>query len=189
MTVQYFTGSATMNTYLVPGSPYMTFEYSGATPKFTSGQGLITSFANTTISEGGSSEYSSLLDSESRLPVCSHPNSRRSHPPYRHFHPLYLRSRRSLRRLHPLQQPPTERSSSSPTTRERISSIPWATASLLLLPRPTVRALSSPLLPSPACCAWSSSPRTDTRRYSTRTTAFTPLALTPAIRSAATRRP
>ena len=56
MTVQYFTGSATMNTYLVPGSPYMTFEYSGATPKFTSGQGLITSFANTTISEGGSSE-------------------------------------------------------------------------------------------------------------------------------------
>ena len=59
MTVQYFTGSATMNTYLVPGSPYMTFEYSGATPKFTSGQGLITSFANTTISEGGSSEYSS----------------------------------------------------------------------------------------------------------------------------------
>ncbi|KAL1734063.1 glycoside hydrolase family 81 protein [Schizophyllum commune] len=54
VTVQYFTGSATMNTYLVPGSPYMTFEYSGATPKFTSGQGLITSFANTTISEDGS---------------------------------------------------------------------------------------------------------------------------------------
>lgn len=58
VTVQYLTGSSTMNAYMVPGSPYMTFEYSGATPKFTSGQGLITTFAGSPISEGGSARAS-----------------------------------------------------------------------------------------------------------------------------------
>ncbi|KAA1467678.1 glycoside hydrolase family 81 protein [Dentipellis sp. KUC8613] len=58
VTVQYFTGSSTLTTYLVPGSPYLTFNYAGATPKFTSGQGLITSFGGQNIADGGSATVS-----------------------------------------------------------------------------------------------------------------------------------
>ncbi|TFY78172.1 hypothetical protein EWM64_g5840 [Hericium alpestre] len=54
VTVQYFTGSSTLTTPLVPGSPYLTFTYANATPKFTSGQGFITSFGGQTVNEGGS---------------------------------------------------------------------------------------------------------------------------------------
>ncbi|KAG6828277.1 hypothetical protein H0H92_008549 [Tricholoma furcatifolium] len=50
----YFTGSSTMTSYLVPGSPYLTFSYSGATPELTSANGLITSFAGNTLGSGGS---------------------------------------------------------------------------------------------------------------------------------------
>lgn len=42
-----------MTGYMVPGSPYMTFNYANATPRFTSGQGLITSFAGTSVASGG----------------------------------------------------------------------------------------------------------------------------------------
>ncbi|KAA1468498.1 glycoside hydrolase [Dentipellis sp. KUC8613] len=54
VTVQYFTGSSTLTTYLVPGSPYLTFDYAGATPVFTSGQGAITSFGGQSIDNGES---------------------------------------------------------------------------------------------------------------------------------------
>ncbi|KIY51480.1 glycoside hydrolase family 81 protein [Fistulina hepatica ATCC 64428] len=54
VTLQYFTGSSTLTSYMVPGSPYLTFQFSNATPVFTSGQGLITSFANTTLGSGDS---------------------------------------------------------------------------------------------------------------------------------------
>ena len=54
VTVQYFSGSSTMNAYLVPGSPYMTFQYSGATPQLTSMKGGIQSFNGQTLSVGAS---------------------------------------------------------------------------------------------------------------------------------------
>ncbi|KAG5729861.1 putative endo-1,3(4)-beta-glucanase 2 [Termitomyces sp. T112] len=54
VTVQYFTGSSTMTSYLVPGSPYLTFSYSGATPKLTSALGPITSFAGKALGSGAS---------------------------------------------------------------------------------------------------------------------------------------
>lgn len=44
VTLQYFTGQSTMTSYMVPGSPYLTFLFESATPKFTSFQGRITSF-------------------------------------------------------------------------------------------------------------------------------------------------
>ncbi|KAG6883475.1 hypothetical protein C0993_005963 [Termitomyces sp. T159_Od127] len=52
VTVQYFTGSSTMTSYLVPGSPYLTFSYSGATPKLQSANGAITSFAGHVLNSG-----------------------------------------------------------------------------------------------------------------------------------------
>ncbi|KAF5375528.1 hypothetical protein D9615_009199 [Tricholomella constricta] len=58
VTVQYFTGSSTLTSYLVPGSPYLTFSYSGATPKFTSAKGAITSFAGKALGTGGSTTVS-----------------------------------------------------------------------------------------------------------------------------------
>ncbi|KAI0434200.1 glycoside hydrolase family 81 protein [Xylaria sp. FL1042] len=54
VTVQYFQGSATMNAYLVPGSPYMTFEYEQATPLLTSVNGGIQSFNGHALSTGAS---------------------------------------------------------------------------------------------------------------------------------------
>ncbi|KAG6901688.1 hypothetical protein C0995_009179 [Termitomyces sp. Mi166 len=54
VTVQYFTGSSTMTSYLVPGSPYLTFSYSRATPKLTSANGAITFFAGNTLDSGAS---------------------------------------------------------------------------------------------------------------------------------------
>lgn len=38
-----------MTSYLVPGSPYLTFSYSRATPKLDSANGAITSFAGNTL--------------------------------------------------------------------------------------------------------------------------------------------
>lgn len=38
-----------MTGFMVPGSPYMTFNFTNATPKLTSGQGSIASFAGTTV--------------------------------------------------------------------------------------------------------------------------------------------
>ncbi|KAG6882679.1 hypothetical protein C0993_009599, partial [Termitomyces sp. T159_Od127] len=43
-----------MTSYLVPGSPYLTFSYAGATPKLTSANGPITSFAGTVLGSGAS---------------------------------------------------------------------------------------------------------------------------------------
>jgi endo-1,3(4)-beta-glucanase len=54
VTVQYFQGSATMTSYLVPGSPYMTFQYAGATPLLTSMNGGIASFNGKTLAVGAS---------------------------------------------------------------------------------------------------------------------------------------
>ena len=61
VTLQYFTGGRTMTSYMVPGSPYMTFEYKSATPKFTSGQGLITSFAGKNLAEGATGKLSQAI--------------------------------------------------------------------------------------------------------------------------------
>ncbi|KAG6834020.1 hypothetical protein H0H93_012488, partial [Arthromyces matolae] len=58
VTVQYFTGASTMTSYLVPGSPYLTFSFSGATPIFTSRQGAITSFNGQTLGTGASATVS-----------------------------------------------------------------------------------------------------------------------------------
>ena len=57
VTVQYFKGGATMNAYLVPGSPYMTFEYAGATPLLTSKNGGIKSFNGATLNTGDTSKF------------------------------------------------------------------------------------------------------------------------------------
>ncbi|KAI1753774.1 glycoside hydrolase family 81 protein [Xylaria castorea] len=54
VTVQYFQGSSIMNAYLVPGSPYMTFEYKQATPLLTSINGGISSFNGHALSTGAS---------------------------------------------------------------------------------------------------------------------------------------
>ncbi|KAG5731890.1 Endo-1,3(4)-beta-glucanase 1 [Termitomyces sp. T112] len=54
VTVQYFTGSSAMTSYLIPGAPYLTFSYSGATPMLTSTNGAITSFAGNTLGSGAS---------------------------------------------------------------------------------------------------------------------------------------
>lgn len=43
-----------MTSYLVPGSPYLTFQFSGATPLFTSMNGGITSFNGQSLSSGAS---------------------------------------------------------------------------------------------------------------------------------------
>ncbi|KAJ6787751.1 hypothetical protein PWT90_04010 [Aphanocladium album] len=54
VTVRYFQNDATMDTYLVPGSPYMTFKYNGATPVFTSANGGIKSFNGKALATGDS---------------------------------------------------------------------------------------------------------------------------------------
>ncbi|KAI0064745.1 glycoside hydrolase family 81 protein [Artomyces pyxidatus] len=54
VTLQYFTGPSTLTSYMVPGSPYLTFKFANATPLFTSGQGFITSFGGTSVPSGGS---------------------------------------------------------------------------------------------------------------------------------------
>ncbi|RDB25146.1 putative endo-1,3(4)-beta-glucanase 2 [Hypsizygus marmoreus] len=58
VTVQYFTGSSTLTSYLVPGSPYLAFSYAGATPRFTSAQGAITSFSGRALGTGSSATVS-----------------------------------------------------------------------------------------------------------------------------------
>ncbi|KAL1861660.1 hypothetical protein VTK73DRAFT_6991 [Phialemonium thermophilum] len=58
VTVQYFQGSSTMNAYLVPGSPYVTFQYNGATPLLTAMNGGIQSFNGQTLSNGASTTAS-----------------------------------------------------------------------------------------------------------------------------------
>lgn len=52
VTVQYFNGGSTMTAYLVPGSPYMTFKYAGATPVLKSQNGGIKSFNGKTLNVG-----------------------------------------------------------------------------------------------------------------------------------------
>lgn len=61
VTLQYFTDSSTLTSYMVPGSPYLTFDYSGATPLFTSGQGAITSISGVEVPSGGSGEFLRFL--------------------------------------------------------------------------------------------------------------------------------
>lgn len=51
-----------MDAYLVPGSPYMTFEFSGATPLFTSFEGGIQSFNGQDLSTGDSGQYQMLFE-------------------------------------------------------------------------------------------------------------------------------
>lgn len=52
VTVQYFQGGATLTSYLVPGSPYMTFDYEGATPIFASLNGDLESINGKDVSNG-----------------------------------------------------------------------------------------------------------------------------------------
>jgi endo-1,3(4)-beta-glucanase len=52
VTVQYFNGTSSMNAYLVPGSPYMTFEYKSATPCLTSLNGGIVTFNGQKLGTG-----------------------------------------------------------------------------------------------------------------------------------------
>ncbi|KAH6615497.1 glycosyl hydrolase family 81-domain-containing protein [Chaetomium sp. MPI-SDFR-AT-0129] len=54
VTVQYFEGSSTLTTYLVPGSPYITLEYDSATPSFKSLNGGIKTFNDKDLGDGGS---------------------------------------------------------------------------------------------------------------------------------------
>jgi endo-1,3(4)-beta-glucanase len=61
VTVQYFQGSATMTSYLVPGSPYMTFQYNTATPLLTSMNGGIQTFNGQTLTVGGSGMLHSIF--------------------------------------------------------------------------------------------------------------------------------
>lgn len=61
VTVRYFQNDATMDTYLVPGSPYMTFKFNGATPLFTSANGGIKSFNGKALATGDSSMQILLL--------------------------------------------------------------------------------------------------------------------------------
>ncbi|KAK5994100.1 Glucan endo-1,3-beta-D-glucosidase -like protein [Cladobotryum mycophilum] len=58
VTVQYFQGNAQLTAYLVPGSPYITFQYSGATPLLTSQSGGIVSFNGKAIAAGQSTTAS-----------------------------------------------------------------------------------------------------------------------------------
>ncbi|KAF4343989.1 glycoside hydrolase family 81 [Fusarium beomiforme] len=50
--VQYFQDGSSMTAYLVPGSPYMTFEYKSATPLLTALNGGIKSFNGKVLSNG-----------------------------------------------------------------------------------------------------------------------------------------
>jgi endo-1,3(4)-beta-glucanase len=50
-----------MTVYLVPGSPYMTFQYNAATPLLTSMNGGIQSFNGQTLAVGGTGMFYSLL--------------------------------------------------------------------------------------------------------------------------------
>lgn len=56
VTVQYFQGNARMTAYLVPGSPYMTFEYEESTPLLESQRGGIRSFNGRDLGEGDTGE-------------------------------------------------------------------------------------------------------------------------------------
>lgn len=67
VTVQYFQGGATMTAYLVPGSPYMTFQYAGATPLLTSMNGGIQSFNGQTLAVGASGMLYSIFHIISEL--------------------------------------------------------------------------------------------------------------------------
>ena len=59
ITVQYFEGDKTMDAYLVPGSPYMTFEFKGATPKLSAMNG-ISSFNGKDVAVGTKGEITVL---------------------------------------------------------------------------------------------------------------------------------
>lgn len=57
-----------MTGFMVPGSPYMTFNFTNATPKLTSAQGSITSFAGTTVGgTAGKASYSPPVLELSRM--------------------------------------------------------------------------------------------------------------------------
>jgi hypothetical protein len=59
VTVQYFQGDARMTAYLVPGSPYMTFDYDGATPLLEPQNASVKSFNGKPVSEGSTGELQS----------------------------------------------------------------------------------------------------------------------------------
>jgi endo-1,3(4)-beta-glucanase len=52
VTIQYFQGNSSMKAYLVPGSPYMTFQYKSATPLLTTLNGGIKSLNGKALSGG-----------------------------------------------------------------------------------------------------------------------------------------
>lgn len=61
VTVQYFQDSSTLTAYLVPGSPYLTFEYDAATPLLTSMNGGIQSFNGEALDVGASGTSHSYI--------------------------------------------------------------------------------------------------------------------------------
>ncbi|OAQ61840.2 glycoside hydrolase family 81 protein [Pochonia chlamydosporia 170] len=54
VTIQYFQYNASMTAYLVPGSPYLTFQYNASTPILTSNNGGIKAFNGLTLKDGQS---------------------------------------------------------------------------------------------------------------------------------------
>lgn len=47
--------------YMVPGSPYLTFEFANATPLITSGGGAITIFGGSAVTSGGAAGIYNIL--------------------------------------------------------------------------------------------------------------------------------
>lgn len=46
---------------MVPGSPYLTFNYAKATPLITSGQGAITAFNGTALATGAKGQLNNIF--------------------------------------------------------------------------------------------------------------------------------
>ncbi len=84
VTVEYFQGSASMTAYLVPGSPYMTFQYSGATPSLKSMHGGIQTFNGQELAVGGTGGYFPRIFSIPSHPIPSvasaHTDMQRARP-------------------------------------------------------------------------------------------------------------
>jgi hypothetical protein len=57
VTVQYATGQSSMTSYMIPGSPYLTFQYAKATPILSSSNGGIQSVNGVNVTTGTNSTY------------------------------------------------------------------------------------------------------------------------------------
>jgi hypothetical protein len=57
VTVQYSTGQSSMTSYMIPGSPYLTFQYAKAAPILSSTNGGIQSVNGVNVTIGRNSTY------------------------------------------------------------------------------------------------------------------------------------